>query len=120
MPTPQQEHVRLVRATVGWMQQNNANRIRADHLANFPQPDHIGSIPDVTAYFGTQIVVVEAETSVMLGEQHTADQWSAFYRYASRMNGHFIGVVVPADKSEAERLLRRLCGNAENVHIWTF
>lgn len=114
-------HDRLVQLTVAEMQRQGATSIRADHLTNFSQPAQVGDyIPDVTGYFGNSFTIAEAESTDMLNSEHTTAQWRTFYNAACRMNGYFIAVVAPTDRNAAASLLRNICGNAQNVRLWTF
>lgn len=113
------EHNHLVRATVAEMGRQGMTRIWASHLPNVTPPDLIGGyIPDATAYYNARLCVAEVESTDGLKQQHTADQWRAFFNYATRVSGYFIAVVTATDEMTARTLLRQICGDSQNVALW--
>ncbi len=114
-------HDRLVEMTAERLASHGCAHVRASHPNRFRACDQIGDyIPDVTAFSGSTLVVVEAESSDGLGETHTEEQWRTFHNHASRVGDYFIAVVNKADEATARALLTRVCGNAANARLWTF
>lgn len=114
-------HDRLVEMMADGLVSQGYTRVRASHPNRFNACDQISDyIPDVTAFFGSTFVVVEAESSDGLGEAHTEAQWRTFHKHANQVGGHFVAVVNKSDEAEARALLTRVCGNAANVRVWTF
>jgi hypothetical protein len=100
-PSESAEHADLIRLMVNHFQSNGYGDIRAD-LPGYTQPDIIhGSIqdhqPDLTCRSNGgqgRLVILEAETGITIGDQHTASQWTLFADAARRSGGEF-HVVVP-------------------------
>ena len=114
-------HDRLVELTADQLVSQSYTRVRASHVARFTACDQIGNyIPDVTAFHGTTLVVVEAESSDGLALAHSQAQWKTFYNHANQSGGHFIAVVNKSDETAAQTLLAQVCGSASNAHLWTF
>ncbi len=117
----QQDHERLIRSAINQIQRDGATQIKADHIPSFAKPAVIGGfVPDVTACYGSNMAIIEAESREGLTAQHTADQWRAFYREATRVHGYFIAVVAKADEAAASALLRKVCNSAQNIRLWAF
>ncbi|MCC6729001.1 MAG: hypothetical protein IT208_06640 [Chthonomonadales bacterium] len=91
------------------------------HLPGYTPPDPIaGYIPDATSSRNGCFLIAEAETSDSLTEQHTHDQWRAFYREAAPVGGVFVAVVAARDRDAGTRLLRQIAGAAQNAVLWPF
>lgn len=115
------KHDFLVRSAVAEMQRQNMTAIKADHYPGYEQPASIGKFtPDVTGYYNSALVIVEAESTEGLTAQHTEQQISTFFQHATKYKGFFILAVSKSDAKAAKALANRLCGNAGNVLLWQF
>ncbi len=113
-------HDTLVELAANTLQSQGCTHICASHISRFPACSQISShIPDVTAFSGSTLVIVEVESREGLAQAHTAEQWETFHSHASRVGGHFIAVVNKMDELAARALLTQVCGNAANVQVWT-
>ncbi len=115
------DHDKLVALTAACLINKGYTRVRACHVARFTACDQIGDyIPDVTAFNGNILVIVEAESRDGLAQAHTAAQWKTFHSHASRVGGYFIVVVNKSDEITARALLTQVRGSATNAQVWTF
>lgn len=114
-------HDTLIEMTAARLVDLSYSRVRASHIARFNACEQIGSyIPDVTAFHGSTLVVMEAESHEGLTQAHTEAQWKTFHAHASRVGGFFVAVVNKADEHAARTLLTQVCGTASNAHLWVF
>jgi hypothetical protein len=103
------------------MKHKGMRLIKAAHIAGYSQPNQIGTyIPDVTGLDHGTLYIVECESTVGLEQQHTVDQWTAFFRYADANFGRFIAVVGQANAAEARKLLQQVAGTSNRAELWTF
>lgn len=100
------DHDKLVEMTATRLVDLGYSRVRASHIARFSSCEQIGDyIPDVTAFNGSTLFIVEAESREGLAQTHTSEQWKAFHSHANRVGGHFIAVVNKSDEIAAHALL---------------
>jgi hypothetical protein len=74
-------------------------------------------VPDLTADKNGTTVILEAETSSTIPDDHTASQWSLFSDAAKKAGGEFHVVVPKGYRSTAEQRLADVGIMADN--IWT-
>ncbi len=78
-------------------------------------------VPDVTGYAeGTLIIAATASKLDLSLGAAWLHQWTVFYNYAKRVGGHFLVIVNKADENAAQSVLEQICGDAANVHVWSF
>jgi Holliday junction resolvase len=92
------EHEGLVNMMVNYFNSQGFRNIKAD-VSGMAKPDTIygtkkNHIPDVTAEKNGMRVILEAESSTSISDEHTASQWSLFADAANKLGGEF-HVVVP-------------------------
>lgn len=115
------QHDALISAAIAELRRQGISNISADHVTNFSRPSTIGSyIPDVTGFQGNRLIIVEAESSEGLQQQHTRDQLTTFYRAAIRSNGAFILAVSVRDRVAATALLQEISPSMDGCAVWTF
>jgi len=103
------------------MKRKGMAQIKASHISGYAQPGLVGKyIPDATGQFNGGLYVVECESTAGLSEQHTLDQWTAFFRYAEANYGRFIAVVGKANEADAQKLLKQVTGTSNRAELWTF
>jgi len=109
----QTHHDWMVQYTANFLVNKSYRNIKAD-LPGFDTPVKItwkstgnGHIPDVTAD-GQQFNLFEVETADSIDDQHTADQWTLFARYAKEHQAVFWVVIPSGYASSANRRLSEL------------
>ncbi len=114
-------HDQLVRNSVAEMKRLKMTDISADHYPGYTQPCNIGNfIPDAIGYFNGAIVLVEAESTEGLTDQHTEQQFSTFFRFARMNNGFFVVAVSQKDVGPAKALVHKVCGDSKHIQVWAF
>jgi len=116
-----EEHINLIVMMVEYLRKQGLRNIRAD-IPGILSPDIIfGTIrnhrPDLTADSNGKIIILEAETSNSISDDHTASQWSLFFHFSRESNGEFHLVVPKGERGSAERRAAML-GISIDI-IWT-
>jgi len=96
--TESKEHEKLVNMMVNYFNGQGYRNIKAD-IPGLAEPDTIygtkkNHVPDVIAEKNGMLVILEAESSTSIYDEHTASQWSLFADAANKSGGEF-HVVVP-------------------------
>jgi hypothetical protein len=91
-------------------------------VPGMPSPDIIfgtkrNHVPDLTADNNGTRIILEAETSNSIFDDHTASQWSLFSDAAKKARGEFHVVVPKGYRSTAEQRLTDLGIKVDT--IWT-
>ena len=96
--------------------------IKTSQVSCFAPCDQIDNfVPDVTGYAeGTFIIAATASKLDLSLGAAWLHQWTTFYNYAKRVGGHFLVIVNKADEDAAQSVLEQVCGDAANVHVWSF
>ena len=116
-----QEHQDLVSMMVRHFEKEGYREINAD-IPGMTKPAIIygtkrNHIPDLTAMKNGTFIILEAETSSTIFDDHTISQWSLFADAARKASGEFHVVVPKGSRSVAEQRAVNL-GVAIDT-IWT-
>ena len=114
-------HQDLINMMARYFATQGYRNIKAD-LPEMTSPDIIygtkrNHIPDLTANKNGTMVILEAETSSTISDDHTASQWSLFSDAAKKAGGEFYIVIPKGYRNYAEQRLAELCIGADS--IWT-
>lgn len=106
-PKESREHEDLIKMMVRYFTNQGFRNIKAD-VPGMPTPVTIvgtkrSHVPDLTADKNGMRIILEAETSSSIFDDHTASQWSLFSDVAQKISGEFHIVVPKADRSAAEQ-----------------
>ncbi|MBD3196653.1 MAG: hypothetical protein GF317_16475 [Candidatus Lokiarchaeota archaeon] len=116
-----QEHKNLIWMMVEYFTNQGLENIKAD-IPGMRIPDTIfGSLqnhkPDLTADFNGTSIIVEAETSSSIFDNHTSSQWMLFSEFAEEIKGEFHLVVPKGWRNVA--IHRADSINVNIATIWT-
>lgn len=106
-PSESSEHEDLINMMVRYFRSQGFRNIKADVLG-MPSPDVIygakkNHVPDITADKNSIGIILEAETSSSIYDDHTASQWSLFSDAARKPGGEFHVVVPKGLRGNAEQ-----------------
>jgi len=115
------QHLDLIRMMASYFANSGFGNIRAD-IPGLPPPDIIygirrNHIPDLTADKINIRIILEAETSDSIFDEHTVSQWSLFSNAAKSNGGEFHVVVPKGYRHTAERRSAELFIQIDT--IWT-
>jgi hypothetical protein len=120
-PSESQEHRALITMMANHFKNEGFRNIRAD-IPSFPDPAVIhgtkkNHLPDLTANNNGTDIILEAETSGSIFDDHTVSQWTLFADAAQRYGGEFHVVVPKGSRSAAEQRAASLGIQLDN--LWT-
>ena len=120
-PSESQEHRDLISMMANHFKNEGFRNIRAD-IPGFPDPEVIhgtkkNHLPDLTANNNGTDIILEAETSGSISDDHTTSQWTLFADAAQKAGGEFHVVVPKRSRSAAEQRAASLGIQLDN--IWT-
>lgn len=106
-PKESGEHDNLIKMMLQYLANQGFRNIKAD-VPGMPIPDTIigtkrNHMPDLTADKNGKKIILEAETSSTIFDEHTSSQWSLFSDAAQKAGGEFHIVVPKGYRSEAEQ-----------------
>lgn len=120
-PSESQEHRDLISMMANHFKNQGFRNIQAD-ISGFPDPEVIhgtkkNHLPDLTANNNGTEIILEAETSSSIFNDHTVSQWTLFADAAQKAGGEFHVVVPKGSRSTAEQRAASLGIQLDN--IWT-
>ena len=120
-PSESQEHRDLISMMANHFKNQGFRNIRAD-IPGFPDPEVIhgtkkNHLPDLKANNNGTEIILEAETSGSIFNDHTVSQWTLFADAAQKAGGEFHVVVPKGSRSTAEQRAANLSINIDT--IWT-
>ena len=120
-PSESSEHEDLINMMVRYFRSQAFQNIKAD-IPGMPRPDAIygtkkNHVPDLTADKNGIGIMLEAETSSSIYDDHTASQWSLFSNAARKSGGEFHIVVPKGLRGNTEQRAADLGINVDTV--WT-
>ncbi len=120
-PKESREHEDLINMMAQYFTNQGFRNIKAD-VPGMKTPDTIvgtksNHVPDLTANKNNMRIILEAETSSSIFDDHTASQWSLFSDIAQKIGGEFHIVIPKGDRSAAERRAANLGFRIDM--IWT-
>jgi hypothetical protein len=120
-PSESQEHRDLISMMANHFKNEGFRNIRAD-IPGFPDPEVIhgtkkNHLPDLTANNNGPEIILEAETSGSIFDDHTVSQWILFADAAQKAGGEFHVVVPKGSRSTAEQRAADLGIKVDT--IWT-
>ena len=120
-PSESSEHEDLINMMVQHFRSQGFRNIKAD-VPGIPSPDVIygtkkNHVPDITADKNGIGIILEAETSSSICDDHTASQWNLFSDAARKSSGEFHIVVPKGFRKNAEQRVADLGVKADM--IWT-
>lgn len=120
-PIASKEHDDLIKMMVQYFTKQDFRNIKAD-ISGMPTPETItgttrNHVPDLTADKNGIKIILEAETSSSIFDDHTASQWSLFSDAMQKIGGEFHIVVPKKERNATERRTANLGLRVNN--IWT-
>jgi len=111
-PQESKEHQDLINMMARYFASQRFQNIKAD-ISGMPSPDVIygtkrNHVPDLTADKNGTKIILEAETSRSIFDDHTASQWSLFSDAAKKAGAEFHIVVPKGYRSTTEERLSEL------------
>lgn len=106
-PKESKEHEDLINMIVRYFINQGFRNIKAD-VPGIQTPDTIigtkrNHVPDLIADKNDIRIILEAETSSSIFDDHSASQWSLFSDVSQKIGGEFHIVVPKGDRSASER-----------------
>ena len=120
-PSESSEHEDLIDMMVRYFRSQGFRNIKAD-VPGIPNPDVVygtkkNHVPDITSDRNGIGIILEAETSSSIYDDHTASQWSLFSDAARKSGGEFHVVVPKGLRNNAEQRAADLGVKLDT--IWT-
>ena len=118
-PSESQEHRDLISMMANHFKKEGFHNIRAD-IPGLPGPELIhgtkkNHLPDLTANNNGTNIILEAETSGSIFDDHTVSQWTLFADAAQKSGGEFHVVVPKRSRRVAEQRAASLGIQLDNI-----